>query len=284
MALSDKEAQAIVAQLKTGLSNAPAPARNLARSARPKRGKLQPPPRDSEHEAGFRLAIDGIRADTDLRASPFGERIVLLDKPLLIWQLPNPNSDQLIATNVEPYNSWAKVYFEAVRTSFYGTLVFYWFWQNDTAKDVIVDIQASMSFDGYISVVGDGGFFGGYISSADVRVIMNVRQWLGWGLTSTGIPRDGQLASFLFPQIVVVGNIDAQGSWGPFNHPNDDTEIFSFKPAEPYLNNLKVPAGASIMVESNVLLQGDGDSLAYANFKTGGIFAPFVRFTIRTPI
>ena len=93
-------------------------------------------------EAAFHQGMAYRRQAFQLLSKPFQSTLITLDKPFLIWELPHPESNVWIDSNVESLNSSIK--FEIITRSGADatTFLFYFLWTNDSDFAAVVNVNS----------------------------------------------------------------------------------------------------------------------------------------------
>jgi hypothetical protein len=290
MQISDSEIEKIVAKLKTlpasrdaALADAARPDRRKGPAKKPERwkpGSVLP----GLSEAAFRLHVKDVMADPAHLLSPFSRFAVVLNKPLLIWQLqnPHPHNTELVDSHVEPYNNWIKVNAYSEGGSFWSKVVFYYFWQNDTGQSVSISAEAPIVASGsaFAGASSNSSLFSlGNRSESSVVASLLLQRWLGWG------DLDGFDIGFIDAQQgFLVAHAYAEGG---FFSGDTRTDKLDFRPYFLEAKSVQIPAAASMMFRIELTFSGwaDGGTLSdqiWAVFEEDGIYSPYVRLDIRT--
>lgn len=247
----------------------------------------------SPSEIAYRVVVEAQRTGAGLLADPYASRYVYLDQPILIWQHP-PDTSQLVATQIAPSNSWAKIFLygegsDARGGSFHTQLYFYYFWQNESLDPVVVSATTRLVMSGSCSATGSGGFWGGHKSGVSVSSILAVQRWIGWGVN----PFNGAgLDHTFFPvepsQVAAICGCEAKGSWGFGYRAFTSAQSVDFQPFDMRVSSLTIPGSASIMFPVVVYFYGstEGDTLSdqvWAAFENQGVFSPYLLLTVHSP-
>jgi hypothetical protein len=234
-------------------------------------------------ETEFRLGLEGRRAAETVLENPWVSRRVLLDRPILIWQRPLLDIVEF-SSNIESFNSEARIKFNAGQGAQSLSVVFYFLWTNDTAQSAVIETDSQLVVTGACSVRGDSGVFSGYKSSLLAMGSLWLIRNSGWGTDShTFVPHGGQDAN------AIIVDLEVQGG-GLFQGSSYDSESFDFQPFELRHGPLLVPANASVIfgVLLYVFYSVEGDTiedLAELSFFAGdsALRCPFVGLTVMTP-
>jgi hypothetical protein len=120
-----------------------------------------------------------------------------LDKPFLIWAFRGGGAtDMLSETHIEPLNSWARFLssWEFSGDDYVGPhdeVVFYFFWQNDTGSDAVVNVESQLMLAGRASVFAESGliwtpFWGtGTIGDGHIRIAAQLKLFEWWNQPPT---------------------------------------------------------------------------------------------------
>lgn len=84
--------------------------------------------------------------------------MVTLDKPFLIWA--SPRSNIISDSNIEPFNSWAKIKVDSTKSSGIDKLSFYFIWDNPSDFFAVINASTFMSASGHCEVTAHGGLSG----------------------------------------------------------------------------------------------------------------------------
>jgi hypothetical protein len=218
--------------------------------------------------------------------NPWVSRRVLLDRPILIWQRPLLDSLDF-SSNIESFNSEARIKFKASQGRKSLSVVFYFLWTNDTGQSAVIEADSQLVVTGTCSVRGAGGIFYGNDSSLLAIGSLWLTRYTGWGAdpmtgSHTGVPHGGREATAFILDLQVQGGGLFQGS-------SSESESFDFQPFELKHHPLLVPPGASVIFGINLYMfyavEGDElEDLAELDFATGdgALCCPFVGLTVMT--
>jgi hypothetical protein len=107
-----------------------------------------------------------------------------LSTPFLIWALRDwfDATNILMDTHIEPGNNWAKIYSEYKREWDDGfwhqdELIFYFFWQNDTGQDAVVNVSSYLLLNGRCEVNAYAGWYWGGESTLHLDAQLSLLEW-----------------------------------------------------------------------------------------------------------
>jgi len=151
-------------------------------------------------------AIASERLAAGLLAKPQTSTFVVLDTPLLIWQLPCPD-DSLFHLpwpddidpnpkvtpditfkdwHIEPFNSWFKVYAQGDSGPYITKYVTYYMWENPSDSYALVNVTSGMTLTGSANVWGSPGKLAGNTADLRVEARLTPIRWTGWTDPATG--------------------------------------------------------------------------------------------------
>ena len=219
-------------------------------------------------EAAFHQGMAYRRQALQLLSTPFQSTLITLDKPFLIWELPHPESNVWIDSNVESLNSSIK--FEIITRSGADatTFLFYFLWTNDSDFAAVVNVNSSLVLNGVCQVLADSGILQGHHNYITLSANLILMRWSGWGTDPvTGASNDQTL--FPFPQqtqFQTVAQLDQYGGdW--FDDPSGNNEqSFNFQPFSLSCDLIAIPARATTLFEVSILASytiQDGDDFDY---------------------
>ena len=197
----------------------------------------------------FRISVDGRRATAGLLAGPYTSRLVYLDKPILIWQHPNPNTmTQFIDWQIEPSNSQVRIKLYGEGRGFQTQVWFYYLWRNDSADPVVINVDTPVVIKGSSFAQGRGRFFGGSKTIVFVHALLALQRWIGWGTDPiTGTSLDQTFVGALeLSRGAVISSLTAVGGSGPFAREGWASQSFNYQPFELSMKSFQVPGRASI--------------------------------------
>jgi len=232
----------------------------------------------------FRISVDGRRATAGLLAGPYTSRLVYLDKPILIWQHPNPNTmTQFIDWQIEPSNSQVRIKLYGEGRGFQTQVWFYYLWRNDSADPVVINVDTPVVIKGSSFAQGRGRFFRGSKTIVLVHALLALQRWSGWGTDpNTGASLDQTFVGALeLSRGAVISSLAAVGGSGPFAREGWASQSFNYQPFELSMKSFQVPGRASIMLPVILYFYGsmEGDTLedvAEVDFCQGAAaFSPY---------
>lgn len=114
--------------------------------------------------------------------------LITLDKPFLI--LASPHTDILSGSNVEPFNSWAKIRVKSGDDDGSQKVSFYYMWTNDSDFYTVIDATTSISATGYMEATATGGLTGIDPTSrySNVWASASISLWPWWEPYPTPTP------------------------------------------------------------------------------------------------
>jgi hypothetical protein len=114
--------------------------------------------------------------------------LITLEKPFLI--LSSPHSNLLSGSNIEPFNSWAKIRVKSSADEGSEKVSFYYMWTNDSDFYTVINATASMSATGYLEATATGGWTGIDPTSrhSSVGGSANISLWPWWQPYPTPTP------------------------------------------------------------------------------------------------
>ncbi len=238
--------------------------------------------------AGLRVDIGSRRGGIDSGVSPQAPTIVVLDKPFLIWaDSYGAPSNILVDSHVEPHNSSARVYFSKL---FEGTFFdsqavgFYFFWQNDSAADSVVNASASFSLKGEITVNPRDGWIPkiwwgtgtvGWINGS-VTAELTPLEWWNQPPTQPSVQGD---------QYQVIREISVRGDWTPLANPGAGTAYQISESYHLHHSMFRIPPGASAVFEVRLRFNYEGNkSSLHIDFSNDDriIICPHVELEVLT--
>jgi hypothetical protein len=204
---------------------------------------------DSDRRAFDQALHDRRSAFEALTAGIPRPGVITLDKPFLIW---DNMSNTLVGSQIEPMNSFANVSVDTNTGGGTNVLTFYFFWENDTDQNVVLDVTSALILNGRCAVGAGKGILSGDAAFIDLFAIMNLLQWWRQPPTSP-LPEQTQDQQILFFQV--------EGG-GVFGDPDSKSQVFSFTPFEFSYTNFLVPPKSPIVIEVTVFFS--------YNFSSGG--------------
>jgi len=131
--------------------------------------------------AAFRRAMAGRLLALKSLQAPFIPSMVVLDRPFLIWQLPNPQLNIFIDSHIESMNSSIRVLVNTDRESNSTRFVFFFLWSNDTDSFAVANIRSSLIVNGGCSAQAKPVIFSGDIATLSINASLTIIRWFGWG-------------------------------------------------------------------------------------------------------
>ena len=132
---------------------------------------------------------------------------VILDTPILIWAYPYDSI--LDDAGIQPSDSWAKFKFTVSGAEQQSTdfkVVFFYLWQNDYGRDVMINAETFITSSGFVeSVVNPRGIIVGGWSTMDIDVGLDILELWNNPNTSPVFEED---QFFDFPEIKAEVLID----------------------------------------------------------------------------
>jgi hypothetical protein len=119
-------------------------------------------------------ALGGLATNSDPDSPPF---YVHLAQPFSIW--PSP-LDVMDDSRIEAGSSWAKAKrWSVIEGNATDVVSFFYMWRNDAAYPVTINVDSSISVNGHIVVIAEGGIFPGtrYASITLTAALMTVKWW-----------------------------------------------------------------------------------------------------------
>lgn len=243
--------------------------------------------------AGFRSAMTARLQAAKLLSAPFLPTIVLLDKPFLIWQLPNPQLAIFIDSKVESMNSSVRVRVNDP-TEFNSTrFVFFFLWSNETDSFAVVNVRSSLIVNGGCSVQAKSGIFSGAVETLNVNASLAIIRWFGWGTDPvTGTSNDQTTHPDFQPtHRQTIASLRAEGGH-IFQGASFKSQSFSFEQFALSHRQLVVPNRASVVFQVSLELSYDPeDGLDLENnidvdFSERGsaVFCPNLEVEVLTPL
>jgi hypothetical protein len=210
-------------------------------------------------------AVDLRRRALDLRGRarvPLAPSFEFIDKPFLIWatRYGGP-TDLIVESAIQQRASWATIRrTRSPERTHYLTedrLVFYFLWQNERNRDVVVNVESVQTLNGTWEIYADDGwivtpFWGqgtiGY-SRFSMYSTLAVDEW--WNQPPTHpVAQSGQR--------VEIASERKDGFHAIRNEPwEHETGVVS-ESYHAHYDSLLVPAGASVVFESAVQINMDG--------------------------
>jgi hypothetical protein len=113
-----------------------------------------------------------------------------LDKPFLIWATPHSNI--LSDSNIEPFNSWAKIRVRKSGSDGREKVSFYFLWSNPSNFYAVISAATFMSATGHLNATSYGGLSGIDPTSrySQLGCSANFALWSWWQQPPTATPYD----------------------------------------------------------------------------------------------
>lgn len=224
---------------------------------------------------------------------PHVSTFVNLDKPFLIAELTQSQSDIFKAAKVESMNSSIDMFVNEASGSNAVRVVFFFLWFNPSDFVAVVNVKSSVIVQGSCSVQAHSGIFSGHESALDVIATLGVVRWSGWGNDPTTGNSNDQTPhpDFQPTQFQQVTFLDAEGGH-IFQEAAFKSQSFSFQQFPMSHTLLVVPAKAVTLFQVSIQLVyeldpgGNIEDNVSADFSTGGngIFCPNVELELLTPL
>jgi hypothetical protein len=271
-----------VSQMKPALS---------AIKERLRKQKANPADYFSQAQDAFRQGIESRQKALALLATitqPYTPTYLSIDAPFLIWVVRDGNEDPtiLIDSHIEPGNSWAKIAADVDSGGDFGfidQLNFYFFWQNDTGSDAVVNVVSHLMVNGYCSIGAHSGWI--WTPFWGASTIGHTQLWVDAGLTllewwnqppTEPLRQPGQLAN--------VATLSADGGWGPFvgggrtETPSDNFHL--------NYDTFLIPRGAAAVFEVSLKLTCigyNGDcTVNFNNYGNALVLCPHLQLELMT--
>ncbi|MCU0974450.1 MAG: hypothetical protein MUF80_10940 [Burkholderiales bacterium] len=243
--------------------------------------------------ATFRSAMTARREAAKLLGAPFIPAIVSLDKPFLIWQLPNPQLNIFIDSHVESMNSFVRVRVNDPTASNSTRFVFFFLWSNETDSFAVVNIRSSLIVNGGCSVQAKSGIFSGAVETLNINAQLAIIRWFGWGMDPVTGTSNDQTAhpAFQPTQRQAIAFLRAEGGH-IFQGASFKSQSFSFEQFALSHRQLVVPNRASVVFHVSLELSyNPEDGLDLENnidvdFSERGsaVFCPNLELEVLTPL
>jgi hypothetical protein len=239
--------------------------------------------------SGLRRDIGSRRDGIDSGVTPLAPTVVVLDKPFLIWAVRDGGqpTSLLVDSHLEAQNSWAKIYFSQLFESVFlhsEEVGFYFLWQNDSAKDSVVNASTYLSLNGRITVNPRAGWIPtiwwgtGTIGQIDGIVSAELTPLEWWNQPPTHPPMQAD-------QYRVIREISATGDWTPLASPGAGTADKISESYHLYHSMFRIPPGGSAVFEVRVQTSvGGRNSSIDIDFANDGwsIVCPYVELEVLT--
>ena len=225
--------------------------------------------------------------------APFIPSIVSLDKPFLIWQLPNPQLNIFIDSQVHSMNSFVRVRVDDPTASNSTRFVFFFLWSNNTDSFAVLNIRSSLIVNGGCSVQAKSGIFSGAVETLDINASLAIIRWFGWGTDPVTDTSNDQTAhpDSQATHRQTIASLRAEGGH-IFQSASFKSQSFSFEPFALSHRQLVVPNRASVVFHVSLELSYDPeDGLDLENnidvdFSERGnaVFCPNLEIEVLTPL
>ncbi len=210
--------------------------------------------RQQSLENVFREGIESRRKALELLPGPHAPFFINLDKPFLIWELPHPELDIFIDSQIESMNSSIKVLVQRHQGSDDTTFTFYYLWTNQSEFAAVVNVRTSLVLNGVCEVVASEGIFSGDTDVLSMTASLALIRWSGWGTDPvTGQSNDQTPEPFTqATQTQTATSLSATGgSIFASTFPGAE-QFFSFQPFDLSYSLFAIPAGATTLFEVSV--------------------------------
>jgi hypothetical protein len=218
-------------------------------------------------------------------ASPLVTQTVVINAPFLIWAYRDlvTASPILKASQIEPWNSWAKVLATVDTDTFVlrDDVSFFYLWQNDTGSDAVVNVSTYLIAYGFWELVVDNWPILGGASSASLYLDAHLWPYEWWNQPPT-LPI---YESSLDEQVLYVS---LTGSGVPFTQDPSANSGYVSYPANLAYTNFSIPQDGVAVFEVDLqmvystFLGGYVD--ADFDFRDYQIICPYLRVDILTPL
>ncbi len=243
---------------------------------------------DRDRQA-LRHGIEGKRkAYEALKAPPFlppaGPSLIVLDRPFLIWQMPQEYGSEFIDSSYGSMDSSAKFTVETSTGSQSTQIIFYFWWVNDSDFLAVVNVDTSLILNGVCEVGAGTGFFSGDSCFLDLTAQLALLEW--WDQTS-GQPAQPMPES---TQTMLAASLSASGG-GIFSSPVFKSQMFINDPFDLSYTMFAVPGNSGVLFEVSLVIEYAFTSgglnisdLILVDFATGAnsIICPSVNLTLLT--
>ena len=206
-------------------------------------------------------------------ATPLVTQTVFINAPFLIWASP---SSILKASQIEPWNSWAKASDVVMRDLFndWDDVSFFYLWQNETGSDVVVNASTLLVAYGFCEASAPPLIWA--TATLNLSAMLWVYEWWNQPPTMLMSQDDG------FLNLSVTGSID------PFADFSIDSTQVSY-PANLGYQNFWIPRDGVAVFEVDLRIwfymvySGGRDE---ADFDSGDyqIICPYLRLDMFTPL
>jgi hypothetical protein len=243
--------------------------------------------------AAFHSAMAARAQALNVLRAPFLAATVNLDKPFLIWQLPNPQLNIFIDSQIASMNSFVRVLVNTDRDSNVTRFVFYFFWPNDTDAFAVINLSSLLVVNGACSAQAKSGIFSGDVATLSADASMAIFRWSGWGKDpATGQSNDQTLHPDFQPtQRQNIAFLRAEGGH-IFEGADFKSKALAFEQFPLSHRMLIVPNRASVLLQISLELNygfDGGDDIQdniFVDFSERGsaVFCPNVEVEVLTAL
>jgi hypothetical protein len=243
-------------------------------------------------EADFRQGVESRRKAIEQLAAidaPYAPTYVMLNTPFLIWALRDGTeaTSILLDSHIESGNNWAKVYshFEDGGDFYlYDQLGFYFFWENTTGADAVVNLTSYLMLNGGFLAHANPGwiwspFWGeGTIGTINLSADVELSLWEWWNQPPTEPLRQAD-------QIQSVSALSVDGGYALWSPGKTETSYFSSNYHVNY-DTFRVPNNEVAVLEVTLKLTYEGyDADGWFDFDSDNflILCPYLQLEIVSP-
>lgn len=244
-------------------------------------------------EKVFRSGIAARFEALKLLQVPFASSFITLDKPFLIWQLPNPQLDIFIDSQIASMNSSVRVLVNINEGSNSTRFVFFYLWRNDSDFFAVANVASSLIVNGACLVGAAAGVFSGDRATLNAAASLSIIRWSGWGNDPvTGESNDQKPhPNVQATQRRQVAFLEAEGGH-IFQSGDFEDQSFSFEPFPVSHSLLVVPGNAVVLFHVALELSYGIDGgltipdQVFVDFSESGngVFCPNLELEILTPL
>jgi len=235
-------------------------------------------------------ALDSWREAQRLLPPEAQAATITLDQPFAVSLLTHAQPVNF-SSHIEPLNSFARLSIDTHHGSDTVLAIFFFLWQNPSDAIAVINALTMLRFNGVCVVEADTGFFSGHRNVLDVRAILGLFRWSGWGTDGNGNPLDGT------PLPVFTGNTSQQVTFlqanggGLFDVPDLVGDTLRGRPIGLDAESIVVPGGASVLFQVQVVtsyaIEDGGDfDIVQVHFGNDDlvqrITCPFLRIELLT--
>jgi hypothetical protein len=221
----------------------------LAESQNELRRVLRGPPSQqkktfADAQKTFRRGIANRRKALEYLAGPIQPpfiNYITLDTPFFLW---THDAGILVDSHMEPWNSWAKIYWDLVTDDYIDNteeLRFYFLWTNPSDSLVAVNINTSLMVQGYISMGGNDNFLVGGFAGLVGGAYLDVNQW-GGEPPSSPPPADAHTGRFILEESAPGSSLN--GLLDAHRETFDLVDVYDLQ-----INYFAVPAHANVVFQ-----------------------------------